>query len=87
MGPRSIHVHRHTIPVTTGEASSPIGPLGQVPTALAIGPDAVWVSDAGGSVYRVDPTDGFTTELEVGMALSAIAVGPKTGLLWLTVEG
>ena len=74
------------IAVTTGEASSPIGPLGQEPTGLAVGPDAVWVSDAEGSVYRVDPTDGSTTELEVGVPLSAIAVDPETGLLWLTVE-
>ena len=73
------------IAVSTGEASSPIGPFGERPTGLAVGLDAVWISDAEGSVYRVDPTDGSTTELDVGVSLNAIAVDAETGLLWLTV--
>jgi class 3 adenylate cyclase/streptogramin lyase len=73
------------ISVSTGEAASPIGPLGELPTGLAVGPDAVWVSNTDGVVYRVDPTDGSTSELEVGVPLSAIALDPETGLLWLTV--
>jgi streptogramin lyase len=74
-----------SIAMSTGEASSPVGPLGREPTGLAVGADGVWVSDAEGFVYRVDPTDGSTTELEVGVPLTAIAVDPETGLLWLTV--
>ena len=73
------------ISVSTGEASSPIGSVGDDPTGLAVGSDAVWVSNADGSVVRVDPTDGSTTELEVGVPITAIAVDPETGLLWLTV--
>ena len=73
------------ISVSTGEASSPIGPLGERPTGLAVGPDAAWVSDADGSVYRVDSTDGSITRSEVGAPLNAIAVDPESGLLWLTV--
>jgi class 3 adenylate cyclase len=73
------------ISMSTSEASSPIGSVGDGPTGLAVGLDAVWVSDSGGSVLRVDPTDGSTEEFEVGPPLTAIAVDPETGLLWLTV--
>lgn len=73
------------ISVSTSEASSPIGSVGDDPTGIAVGLDAVWVSDSGGSVLRVDPTDGSTEGFEVGPPLTAIAVDPETGLLWLTV--
>jgi streptogramin lyase len=73
------------IAISSNEASSPIGPLGERPTGLAVGLESVWVSDAGGSVFRVDPTTGSTSEYPLGVPLSGIAVDPDTGLLWLAV--
>ena len=50
------------------------------PTGVAIGPDAVWVTDSfAGTVTRVDPT-GLLTPFGVGRGPSGIAVGVGRGL-------
>jgi len=38
-------------------------------------------------VYRVDPVTQSTTAIPVGAPLTAIAVDPKAGTLWLSVGG
>ena len=51
------------------------------PTAVAVGPDAVWVADSdAGTVTRVDPT-GLTTAITVGGSPSAIAL--DAGGVWV----
>ena len=56
-------------------------------TGLAAGLGAVWVSDQDGSVYRVDPVTQSTTAIRVGAPLTAIAVDPQAGTLWVSVGG
>ena len=51
------------------------------PTGIAVGPEAVWLTDSfAGTVTRVDPT-GLLTPLGVGHGPSGIAVGP--GAVWV----
>ena len=56
------------------------------PTAIAIGPDAVWVVDSdAGTVTRVDST-GQTTAIPVGPGPSAIALDAD-GFVWVANRG
>jgi YVTN family beta-propeller protein len=51
------------------------------PTAVAVGADAVWITDSGAdTVTRIDPT-GLLTPIAVGHGPSAIAVG--AGAVWV----
>ncbi len=71
-------------------ATNTLGPavrVGEHATGVAAGLGAVWVSDSGGSVYRVDPVTQSTTAIPVGGPLTAIAVDPQAGTLWLSVGG
>jgi serine/threonine protein kinase/DNA-binding beta-propeller fold protein YncE len=61
--------------------------VGEHATGVAAGLGAVWVSDSGGSVYRVDPVTQSATAIPVGGPLTAIAVDPQAGTLWLSVGG
>ena len=52
------------------------------PSRIAIGPDAIWFTDAGAkTVVRLDPT-GLLTPIAVGHAPEGIAVG--AGAVWVT---
>lgn len=62
-------------------------PVGPDPSGIAVGLDAVWVSDEGGDVYRIDPLTHETTPIHVGGHLTAIVIDGKTDTLWLTVGG
>jgi class 3 adenylate cyclase len=62
-------------------------PVGPDPSGIAVGLEAVWVSDESGDVYRIDPLTRKTTSIHVGGHLTAIAVDRKTNTLWLTVGG
>jgi DNA-binding beta-propeller fold protein YncE len=68
---------------------TPLRPItvGEDPSGIAVGLDAVWVSDEGGDVYRIDPITSEVTTLHPGGHLTAIAVDEATGTLWLTVGG
>jgi streptogramin lyase len=61
--------------------------VGDQATGMAAGLGAVWVSDSGGSVYRVDPVTGSSSPISVGGSLTAVAVDPQAGTLWLSVGG
>jgi class 3 adenylate cyclase/streptogramin lyase len=75
------------IPVdAAGTSGDPI-PVGPDPSGIATGLGAVWVTDEGGDVYRIDPLTRDVTTVHVGGHLTAIAVDEGTGTLWLTVGG
>ena len=81
-------VGHDVIPISpSGHVGDPV-PVGPDPSGVAVGLDAVWVSDRGGDVYRIDPlTRQVTDVLHVGGHLTAIAVDEDTETLWLTVGG
>jgi serine/threonine-protein kinase len=71
-------------------ATNTLGPairVGDRATGMAAGLGAVWVSDSGGSVYRVDPVTRSSSAIPVGGPLTAVAVDPDAGTLWLSVGG
>jgi streptogramin lyase len=75
------------IPVgANGVVGDPIS-VGDDPSGIAVGLGAVWVSDEGGDVYRIDPLTKESSRFHVGGHLTAIAVDEGTGSLWMTVGG
>jgi class 3 adenylate cyclase len=81
-------VGHDVIPISaSGHVGDPI-PVGPDPSGVAVGLDAVWVSDRGGDIYRIDPLIREVTDvLHVGGHLTAIAVDEGAETLWLTVGG
>jgi class 3 adenylate cyclase/streptogramin lyase len=69
-----------------GDLGDPI-PIGPDPSGIAVGLDAVWVSDEGGRLFRIDPRTHEVTSVHVGGDLTAIAVDEQHEALWLTVGG
>jgi hypothetical protein len=53
---------------------------------MAVGPDAVWVGDRDGSLYRVDPLTLEVSELPVGSAVMAIGVEEASGSVWAYLD-
>jgi class 3 adenylate cyclase/outer membrane protein assembly factor BamB len=60
-------------------------PLGEAPTAMAIGLGAVWVGDEDGVVRRVDEGTLQLTEIPFGVAIRGIAIDEETETLWIDV--
>jgi peptide/nickel transport system substrate-binding protein len=60
--------------------------VGDEPAAVAVGPDAVWVANAGdGTVSRIDPVKNeVVRRIRVGNAPTGVAVGD--GYVWVTVQ-
>lgn len=65
------------------EARSPIG-VGTSPNGIAVGLGAVWVADADGSLYRLDPVTLEVSATSVGTPLTAVAVDEADGIVWAT---
>jgi YVTN family beta-propeller protein len=63
--------------------------VGGSPTGVAVGADAVWVSDqAGGRLVRIDPQiDQVTQPINVGTGPGAIAVGYRSVWVANTLDG
>ena len=61
-------------------------PVGDRPSAIAVGPGAVWVANTDGrSVSRIDPaTNQVVRTIPIGAAPAGIAVGD--GYVWVAVE-
>jgi len=60
-------------------------PVGDGPTSVAFGADAVWVANsAAGTVSRVDPETNAVETIEVGNSPAGIAV--HGGLVWVSVQ-
>jgi streptogramin lyase len=67
----------------TGAAHSPLG-VGTSPTGIAVGFGAAWVSDADGSLYRLDAVTNEVSSTLVGIPLTAVAVDEADGVVWVT---
>ena len=60
-------------------------PVGDGPTSVAFGADAVWVANsAAGTVSRIDPETNAVETIEVGNSPAGIAV--HRGLVWVSVQ-
>ena len=56
--------------------------LGGQPSGIAVGLNAVWVSDATGSLFRIDPvTNKLVKKYKVGSSPSAVALSPTAVLV------
>jgi class 3 adenylate cyclase/streptogramin lyase len=75
------------IPVSAGGVVGEPISVGSKSSGIAVGLDAVWVSDEEGIVSRIDPLTRERTTIHVGGHLTAIAVDEDTETLWLTVGG
>jgi streptogramin lyase len=56
--------------------------VGDAATDMAVGSDAVWVGDSGGSLYRVDPSTLDVKELPVGVPVLGVGVDEASGSVW-----
>ena len=66
----------------------PLGPIrvGDVPTDMAFGLGAIWVAAQDGTVSRIDAvTKVVGPPIQVGAPVSAVAVDPMHGTLWVAV--
>jgi class 3 adenylate cyclase/streptogramin lyase len=68
----------------SGDLGDPI-PVGEAPTDIASGFGYLWITDEGGSVFRVDPDTGSVSEFVVGSALEGVAVDASVPLVWVVV--
>lgn len=57
--------------------------VGSMPSSIAVGLGAVWVSDGDGNLYRADPQLGTTEAIELGAPLGPIAIDDKNGAVWV----
>jgi streptogramin lyase len=74
--------------VTQVDPSSGVGQtvrVGDAPTNMVAGLGAVWISDEGGALWRVDPLTGEATSIEIGSPLAAIAIDKPHGRVWALV--
>ena len=70
--------------VVGGEARAPIR-VGENPTCIAAGLDAIWVGDEDGVIRRIDPETHRIDEVAVGGSVRAIAVDEDRGTLWVDI--
>jgi streptogramin lyase/predicted Ser/Thr protein kinase len=75
--------------VTEVDASSGIGQairVGDDPSNMVAGLGAIWISDRGGAVWRVDTVTGEATSIQIGSPLAGIAVDESRGTVWALVH-
>jgi class 3 adenylate cyclase len=60
--------------------------VGDAPTDMAVGSDAVWVGDADGSLYRVDSLTLGVKELPIGAAVLGVGVEESSGSVWVYLD-
>jgi class 3 adenylate cyclase/streptogramin lyase len=60
--------------------------VGDAPTDMAVGPDAVWVGDSDGSLFRVDPLTLGVKELSVGAGVLGVGVEESSGSVWVYLD-
>jgi serine/threonine protein kinase/streptogramin lyase len=76
--------------VTPVEASAGVGQsirIGEDPTDLIAAFGAIWISDGGGALWRVDPVTHEATSIDVGAPLASVTPDPKDGTLVVLVSG
>jgi class 3 adenylate cyclase len=57
--------------------------VGDDPSGIAVGEDAVWVGDVGGSLYRVDVSTLEVDRISVGFEVLGVDVDVASGEVWL----
>jgi class 3 adenylate cyclase len=80
---------RHSGVVTRFTSSDPVGRpvrVGGEPTDMAVGPDAVWIGDEGGSLYRVDPSTLGVKEFPIGAAVLGVGVEESADSVWVYLD-
>jgi class 3 adenylate cyclase/streptogramin lyase len=60
--------------------------IGNAPTDMAVGPDAVWVGDEGGSLYRVDRSTLGVKEFPIGAGVLGVGVEEASGSVWVYLD-
>ena len=76
--------------VTPVDPSAGVGQtvrVGDDPTNMVAGLGAVWISDGGGALWRVDLLTGEATSIEIDSPLAAIAIDKPHGTIWALVLG
>ncbi len=73
-----------------GDAVQPVAvatiPVGDAPSDIAVGEDAVWVVNRGDlSVSRVDPKSG-TVVATIKLEHEPVRIAAGDGLVWVTVQ-
>jgi streptogramin lyase len=68
----------------TGEVGSPFR-VGSSPRDIAVGAGSVWVTDADGNLYRIDPDTLDVSTIRVGSPLALVAVDQGSGKVWVSV--
>ena len=59
--------------------------VGDDPTDMVAGLGALWISDGGGALWRVDLVTDEATSVEIGSPLAAIAIDQPHGTIWALV--
>jgi len=72
--------------ITSSDTGGRPARVGDGATDMAVGPDAVWVGDRDGSLYRVDPLTLEVTELPVGSAVVGVGVEEASGSVWVYLD-
>jgi serine/threonine protein kinase len=59
--------------------------VGESATDIEAGLGAIWVSDRGGSLWRVDPETRETSTIDVGYPVETLSFDPKGRVVWMLV--
>jgi DNA-binding SARP family transcriptional activator len=70
-------------PVATTFGAGDSIPLAGDLTDIEAGLGAVWVSDRGGSLWRIDPQTSETSQVDVGYPVESLTFDPEKPLVWL----
>jgi class 3 adenylate cyclase/streptogramin lyase len=60
--------------------------VGNEPTDMAVGTDAVWVGDKDGSLYHVFPSTLEVEKLPIGAAVLGVGVEDSSGSVWVYLD-
>jgi class 3 adenylate cyclase len=72
--------------ITSSDTAGRPARVGDAATDMAVGPDAVWVGDHDGSLFRVDPLTLEVSDLTVGSAVMGVGVEEASGSLWAYLD-
>jgi streptogramin lyase len=71
-------------PVDASGVGRPVR-IGEDPTDIVSAFGAIWITDGGGELWRVDPLTGETTTIDVGSPLASVAVDRQDDTVWVLV--
>jgi streptogramin lyase len=72
-------------PVDESRIGQPVR-IGEDPTDIVTAFGAIWITDGGGKLWRVDPLTGETSTIDVGSPLASVEVDRHDGTLWVLVS-